>query len=193
MRDETRRRQLMDAALELYGTIGYRATTVQAVCKSAGVSSRSFYELYPDQEMLLTELYRALNDEVLSGISGAKVSATDELAASVRALLARSLEPMLRDGRKARVLEVESVGVSAELERQRRIAYRTFADAIDEAFAAFVRAGLTNEAPGGLTSLILVGGITEALVQRVQTPESERSERESFIDEIAAVILRLIT
>ena len=42
-RDEKRRHQLLDAALQVY------ATTVQAVCRQAHVSTRSFYELYADK------------------------------------------------------------------------------------------------------------------------------------------------
>lgn len=191
-RDEARRHRLREAALELYGTVGYRATTVQAVCRAAGVSSRSFYELYPHQEALLSQLYGALNDEVLAGLGEGDASDTVDLARSVRTMVALSLEPMLRDERKARVLEIESVGVSDDLERDRRTAYRTFAAAIDAAFARFATAGLIRAAPGGLASLILVGGITEALVQRVQAPEAERSAPEAFVEEITAVVLRLI-
>ncbi|MFD4420992.1 TetR/AcrR family transcriptional regulator [Agromyces sp. NPDC058484] len=191
-RDAARRRRLLDAALELYGTIGFRATTVQALCRLATVSTRSFYELYADQERLLEQLYRELNDEVLAGFALAVVEPGVGLAVSLRRLVAASLEPMLLDERKARVLEIESVGVSAELEAQRRTAYRTFAVAIDAACEEFVRAGLIGEAPAGLASLILVGGITEALVQRVQTDVSSREPDAAFIDAIAAVILRVI-
>jgi AcrR family transcriptional regulator len=38
-----RRRQLLDAGLELFGTTGYRATTVRQLCREARVSDRYFY------------------------------------------------------------------------------------------------------------------------------------------------------
>lgn len=192
-RDAARRRKLLDAALELYGTAGYRATTVQHLCREAGVSSRSFYELYPHHEALLVELYQELNAEVLAGFAEAEVAAASDLQGSVRLLVAGALGPMLCDGRKARVLEIESVGVSEDLEQHRRAAYRTFAHGIDKAFGAFVDASLARPAPAELTSLILVGGITEALVQRLQTPHAQRADVEEFLDQIAAVIVRLIS
>lgn len=191
-RDETRRGRLREAALELYGTNGYRSTTVQAICRQAKVSSRSFYELYPQQEQLLADLYRELNLEIMAGISDTRVEAGETLQSFVQAMVAKALTPMLSDDRKARVLEVESVGVSDELEQHRREAYRLFARAIDEAFAALVAAGLATVAPGGLASLILVGGITEALVQRVQTPRSQRSAPQAFIEQISEVALRML-
>lgn len=192
-RDGVRRRQLLDAALQLYGTAGFRQTTVQQLCRLAAVSSRSFYELYPHHEGLLVELYEELNAEVLDGFAGADVRDAGDLASSVRTLVAGALGPMLADGRKARVLEIESVGVSDDLEAHRRAAYRRFAAGIDKAFVAFVEAGLARPAPGGLTSMILVGGITEALVQRLQLPESARALPEEFLDQITAVIVRLIS
>ena len=48
-----RRRQLLDAGLELFGTAGYRATTVRQLCREAKVSDRYFYEQFDSTEDLL--------------------------------------------------------------------------------------------------------------------------------------------
>lgn len=191
-RDDERRRRLLDAALELYGTSGYRNATVREVCQAAHVSTRSFYELYTDQSALLTELYRTLNTDVLSGYAGLAFDPAASVRETVRNFVAGALTPILDDERKARVLEVESVGVSDALEQERRAAYRAFAAAIDDAFNALTTAGRIAEAPGGLVSLILVGGITEALVQRVQAPVDSRSDAESFVDDITDAIVRIV-
>ncbi len=191
-RDEERRRRLLDAALEIYGTTGYAGASVGSVCRLAHVSSRSFYELYSDQSELLAHLYRMLNDEVLSGFADASVNVAEPLFKTVRTLVAGALATTLEDERKVRVLEVESVGVSDSLEQERRSAYRAFAAAIDSAFNALQRSGRIESVPGGLSSLILVGGITEALVQRVQTPAALRTDTARFIDDVTEVIVRLI-
>lgn len=191
-RDQERRLRLRDAALEIYGTTGYATSTVRDVCRLAHVSTRSFYELYAEQSSLLQELYQVLNAEVLAGFAASDANITQPMPYVVRALVAAALAPMLHDERKARVLEVEAVGVSDALERERRAAYREFAAAIDAAFDGFVRAGLVPVPPPPLTALILVGGITEALVQRVQAPPHERPEVDVFIDQVAAVILQVL-
>lgn len=190
-RDDERRRRLLDAALELYGTIGYRATTVQAVCRLAKVSTRSFYELYSDQEQLLERLYHDLNGEVLQAITDISIDSSPDAFTAARTLVAAALGPMLHDERKARVLEVEAVGISEAFERERRLTFQRLAAAMDTAFEALVNAGLILATPGGLTSLILVGGITEVLVQRVQTEPSRREPTEEFLDEITRVIMRV--
>ena len=56
-RREARRRRLLDAALELFGTTGYAATSLTALCAQAGVSPRHFYELYAGREPLMADLY----------------------------------------------------------------------------------------------------------------------------------------
>ncbi|AIY00014.1 hypothetical protein ART_0415 [Arthrobacter sp. PAMC 25486] len=188
-RDEQRRRRLLEAALELHGTLGYGSTTVQTVCKLAKVSTRSFYELYADHEELLTRLYLELNDEVLATINGGGIEHAPDLFTAVRSLVSAALGPMLADERKARVMEIEAVGVSAALEQQRRATIRRLAVAVDTAFDAFADAGLVESAPKGLSSLILIGGITEALVQRVLTEPSHREPTREFIDEVARVIV----
>ncbi|MDN6605825.1 TetR/AcrR family transcriptional regulator, partial [Brevibacterium sp.] len=75
-RDGARRERLLEAALELYGTLGFRGTSIQALCQESGVSSRSFYELFPArgasssqealsaQEALLEQLYIVLHAEI---------------------------------------------------------------------------------------------------------------------------------
>lgn len=192
-RDDERRRRLLDAALEVYGTTGYSGATVRTVCDLAHVSTRSFYELYADQSELLSQLYRELNDEILSGFADAHVDPSEPLRRAVRRLVVAALASMLEDERKARVLEVESVGVSAALEQERRSAYRAFAATMDVAFTAFQQAGRIESAPEGLASLILVGGITEALVQRVQTSPAQRTDTTVFVDDVTDVILRVIS
>ena len=47
---DERRRLLLDAGLELFGTAGYAATSVEQLCQAAYVSTRSFYELFPNKE-----------------------------------------------------------------------------------------------------------------------------------------------
>jgi len=193
-RDHQRRRRLLDAALELYGTLGYRATTVQAVCHEAKVSTRSFYELYADHEELLATLYLELNNEVLDAIIGrsgeADGPAPDAFTAT-RRLVAAALGPMLADERKARVLQIEAVGISEALERERRLTFRRLASTVDTALEAFAQAGLIDSAPQGLASLMIVGGITEALVQRVQTEQDRRGPTAEFIDDVARVTVRM--
>lgn len=214
-RDGARRERLLEAALELYGTLGFRATSIQALCQESGVSSRSFYDLFPArrsgsvresgsarvsitaQESLLEQLYAVLNEEIVEALTTLTIPAGASLVDATVHVVSTALMPMLRDERKARVLEVEAVGVNESLEARRRETMRMLAAAVD---AAFVSVATTYELPEiptlqnsnevGFTSLILVGGITEALVQRVQAPAADRTSTTEFLTHVAEVALR---
>lgn len=192
-RDDERRGRLLDAALELFGTRGYRATSVQQVCREAGVSSRSFYELHNGLESLFAELYDLLNVEVIAGIVGVRAaSGPQDLPAVVRAVVTGALTPMLRDERTYRVLEVEAVGVSDEIERQRRRTYQAIAATIQRTLEDMVRTGRIARPVGSMTGILLAGGVTEILAQRLQQPAAKRLEAQEFIEQITATVVRLV-
>lgn len=54
-RRERRRVALIEAGLEVFGTVGYAESTVEALCAQAGIrNKRYFYEPFPDREALIT-------------------------------------------------------------------------------------------------------------------------------------------
>jgi len=69
---------------------------------------------------------------------------------------------------------------------------RAFAEAIDTILGALQAAGRIELTPGGLVGLILVGGFAEALVQRLQSPQSAQSEVQEFIDDVTDLILPIM-
>ncbi len=58
-RSERSRRQVLDAALELFSHRGYRATTVRDIADEASVSTGNVYHHFPDKETI----FRTLLDE----------------------------------------------------------------------------------------------------------------------------------
>src|ERR671919_802933 len=58
-KSERSRRQVLDAALELFSHRGYRATSVREIADSARVSTGNVYHHFPDKEAI----FRTLLDE----------------------------------------------------------------------------------------------------------------------------------
>src|SRR5260370_16409757 len=58
-KSERSRRQVLDAALQLFSHQGYRATTVREIAESARVSTGNVYHHFPDKEAI----FRSLLDE----------------------------------------------------------------------------------------------------------------------------------
>ena len=111
-----RRRQLLDAGLELFGTAGYRATTVRQLCREARVSDRYFYEQFDSTEDLLLAVYA----ECTARLEQAALAGLADSGEAVHELARRGLDAFLgvveSDPRLARVVWFEVLGVSARVE-----------------------------------------------------------------------------
>jgi AcrR family transcriptional regulator len=55
-KSERSRRQVLDAALELFSHQGYRATSVREIAEAAGVSTGNVYHHFPDKEAIFNTL-----------------------------------------------------------------------------------------------------------------------------------------
>ena len=55
-RSERSRRQILDAALKLFSTRGFGATSMRDIAHKAGVSTGSVYHQFPDKETVFREL-----------------------------------------------------------------------------------------------------------------------------------------
>ncbi|PXY22362.1 TetR/AcrR family transcriptional regulator [Prauserella muralis] len=158
-RKAARRRQLLDAGLDLLGTGGSGAVSVRAVCRHARLTERYFYENFADRDELILAVYegvvaeahQALLDAVTAGTEG-----TAEPRVRAEAAVTAFVELIIDDPRKGNVLllapltdpalsrrGVERVPMFAELVREQ------LSDSLDEGERAMTATALV----GGLTNL----------------------------------------
>ncbi|MEV4730171.1 TetR/AcrR family transcriptional regulator [Saccharopolyspora sp. NPDC049426] len=126
-RTRQRREALLDASLELFASQGYSATSVKQLCRQAGLTERYFYESFRDRHDCLVALY----DELVDRLRATTVAALDderEADAVTWRGLSAFVEHLTADTRRARVVLLEVVGVSAELENRRHAVLREFAE-----------------------------------------------------------------
>jgi len=185
-RREQRRRRLLDAALDLFSTAGYQNTSVERLCSTSGVTGRHFYEEYPSREALLTALYDEIMDDGLKAVTVSLENVPHELRARLLAGVGAYMHLLLDDPRRARVVTVEVIGVSAELEAHRREIGAMFAQLIQAEAEALVKAGqqiIGTE----LTALALVAAVHELTAAWLVAPQP------IAIDELIAEAVRIIT
>jgi AcrR family transcriptional regulator len=158
-RDE-RRERLLGAGLELFGTAGYRATTIEALCTAANVSTRSFYEEFGSREALVVALHDRVNERALAAVVAALAEVEpDDIYARVSAATSAYFEVMTSDRRWAQIALVESVGVSAEAEEHRRVAIDRFVALMEAEALRLSGAGLIEQRDYHLTAVALAGAV----------------------------------
>ncbi len=162
-RREARRQRLLGAGLELFGTLGYAATSLTALCSTGGVSPRHFYEIHPGREELLAELYGGIAGDVGRRVRAAQATAPLTVEGQITGGLVAVVAALAEDPRRARVLLVEVVGVSPALDAIRREQIRRLAAIITEAHLRLVAAEVVPAREFGPLAIGLVGAINELL------------------------------
>ncbi len=189
-RDAQRRSRLVEAALHVFGTVGYAASTIDMMCVEAGVATRSFYELFGSREALL----RAVYDEIIGAVAAdmtAVLGRGDPPEQVVRAAVAAYLVPLAGDERKGRITQLEVVGVG-ELETYRRTVIRRFTDLVTRRLEAWMESGAVPRQELGMLPLIMVGGVSEALVDHLIQPAGARPTVDSLVREVSRVWLAVL-
>ncbi|MFC9894521.1 TetR/AcrR family transcriptional regulator [Nocardia sp. NPDC127579] len=112
-RAATRRRQLLDAGLELLGTVGAVEISMRAVCREAALTERYFYESFTNLEDLmvavLEEVVFGARETLLAALAEAPADRADRVRRVVRAFG----DYLTADPRRGRVIFVESLATPA--------------------------------------------------------------------------------
>jgi AcrR family transcriptional regulator len=191
-RKAERRERLMQAGLELFGTVGYPSSSIEKLCSRAGVSTRNFYEEFTGREALLIALYGRILEEAAVAIGIALSDATHE---SMRPRVERAIRAYVRtmadDPRWARLAYVEVIGVSQAVE-QFRMGWRN--NYVDLLVGEALRAAERGEAPHRnyrISSLGLIGAINEMVHQ--WTIADGGIDQEELIAEIVRVAMAVLS
>lgn len=179
-----RRRQLLDAALEVFGTAGWAGSTVQDVCSAAGLSTRYFYEVVDSREDLFLLLIRELAAEVEATVLGMLPTAQDpqERAAAV---LAGLHDYFTTDPRRIRVALMESLATE-QFRQERRRLLRTFSE-LGARLMRPLHTDIANGAPPRRRLELSAGLLTGAVVEALIAWEDEPTAREPLIRHLTAL------
>ena len=159
---ESQRNRIHQAMVEVVSARGYPETRVVDVIGAAGVSRKTFYELFESKE----DCFLATYDLLLENLLGDASDAFDSLAGApwperIAAALEALLEHLAQHPGEARfaIVEVLAAGPKALARR----------DAALRQFTGFLESGRSESSVDlpGITSVAVAGGINELLYSEI--------------------------
>jgi AcrR family transcriptional regulator len=134
-RKQRRRERFLDEALKLFGRKGYHETTVPMIVRAAKSSTGSFYFYFRNKEDVFAAVLRRAGARLAETIHRAAARPNDtagQMEAAVRAMTAYLGE----QPDEARVLIVESSGLSPQLTGLRREILASHERGVEQALAS---------------------------------------------------------
>lgn len=169
---EATRQRLLRAALELYTTVGFRATTTPAIAAKAGVAEGTIYRHFSGKEQLLNEVYRGAQRWATGLVRELDTDRTLKAPERLHRVARRLLEAAERDPAVVRMLLQNRD--ERHLDSQSREAAREFRDALQQIVAGGKSDGVVRQGPAELWTavwLALVAFAAERVSAREWTPE----------------------
>ncbi len=164
------RRRLLDAGLELFGTVGYEATTISDLCREARVSTRDFYRHAGDRIDLFLALFEQEVERVIGPVTAALDRSPPVWEVRARIWTEQWLQTMVADARRYRVLYTEAIGVSPALEERRREVLRSNCRLCARHLALCAEARGERRPPGhyDAAGVAIMGAARELLLQYME-------------------------
>jgi AcrR family transcriptional regulator len=161
VRAAERRQALIQAATEIFGTVGFRKATVRAICQQARLNDRYFYAAFDSTEHLLRATYehhaRRLHAVLHDAMAASGMRLEDRVDEGLRAFFA-----FLRDTSAARVLMLEVLGINAETDATYQRNLSEFARQIISSADQTTQSALGDHADQRIVGIALVGAMTNA-------------------------------
>lgn len=99
-----RRERFLEAALEVFGTLGYNRATMRDVCAHARLAERYFYENFSDLDDAFETVFHSLNQQLVAEIGEAMAAAPMETRAQGKAALHAFFRFIKDDPRRAQIM-----------------------------------------------------------------------------------------
>jgi AcrR family transcriptional regulator len=164
------RERLLDAIANVVAEKGYAGTRVADITDYAGVSRKTFYELFTDKEECFLAAFDAITQLLMDRMARALATVgVDNWSVQVRALVGEFLRFLAAEPAFARMCIVEVLGSGAAGLARRDAAIEAFFPVVDK---------IPRSQPGSeqwlatLTPVFVTGGILEVLYAAIRRGET---------------------
>jgi len=181
------RRRILDAVALCFAERGYHETSVDRVVQRARTSKSAFYAVFANKEQAFAALLDREGERLLHAVEQAIVDEPDDRR-KARQAIATFVTDCAANRTTARILLVESVGMSPAIEETRRALHARFAEMILAQARARLLAKVTLDLE--VIAYALVGAVNEAVVRLLETGRSDPQPVVDALDHLAARALQ---
>jgi len=163
--ETSQRARILAATAEAVAESGYAGTSVEAVVRRAGVSRRTFYELFRDKEDAFLAAYAAVDTVIARMLEAA--AEHDEPRAMLRAGLRSYLDTLAEEPAFTHMLVIDAVGAGERVLGRRAEAFRDFVRVLAAPIELARSRDPDVRAPDDALLLAVLGGINELCLQHL--------------------------
>jgi AcrR family transcriptional regulator len=164
------RQRILAAVAEATAARGYARMSVEDVVRRAGVSRRTFYELFPNKDQVFLEAYDQVANLLLAGVKAAYEGETG-FSARVTAGFRAFLELLEASPAFARMCIVEVMAAGPEAVAKRTAVMGEFAKLIEENAASELD---SHGRVPAMHAQTIVAGAYEAVYRMIAAGETDR-------------------
>ena len=187
-----RRRKLLTAGREIWGESAITEVTVRGVCNAAGLTTRYFYEQFPNREALLFAVADDVRDGLLDALVAAGVGDPGTLADKLRSGLTAFLEIIAADPHVHRIATGDVSSVPGLAAHRAHIL-----DMITELVIQYGPDVLGPETPNPTElrrgALFTVGGVNQLIEAWLDDPKETPAELAAICADLCVAVVRGVT
>jgi AcrR family transcriptional regulator len=174
-RSHSRRRKVLDAALEVFARDGYGDAAMDDIARASATSKGGVYFHFPSKQSIFLSLLDEATDLLIERVEKAMAAETDPIAKGDAAL--RSVLKTFGGHRTlARLLLVEALGAGREFNSKLSDLHEAFAAIIKRWLDQAVAAGAFPPLDTELASVAWFGAVNQVVTRWVLTGRPERLE-----------------
>jgi AcrR family transcriptional regulator len=177
-----RRERLIEAAIRVYGEVGYRNATVKAVCEAAELTERYFYESFASSEALLMAAFETVSHRLIDCLDRIRAEHTGSADERCHAVLRTYFQALKDDPVGARLFVLEILRVGPAVDEVGAALLREFGELLSRTLASSASAR-------GKKAELLRAGVVGAVLEI--TKVWIRSGYAKSVDAVAADALKI--
>ena len=187
-RKEAHRAKFLQTAVRLFGSQGFHATTIPNIVHQSESSTGAFYFYFRNKEHVFSAALKFIGEQVSTAVNKAILSAGEDTISQMRAAVVALIVYLAEHPDEARVLIVESSGMTPQVAKVRRNIIASHSRSVQQALAK-ISGSLPRLDPYVVASC-WVGAVHEAVYQWLQTPKSQRANAETLARQVCSFNLR---